>query len=226
MKLNLCNDVNCVYINLDSDTQKKEQMEELLDRLGITNRERFSAISGIEPHEGVRAGEEHYRNCAESHFSILGRDKLPVMILEDDVESDRFEAEVEVPDDADALYVGTSYGDNNYTTEEVQGFPHLWKIEKVFATHAIVYITKRYSDSVVFHGKKSIYERNTPFDVAVAYGVQPAAKVYALKEPFFYQADSKNTKNKWEHLTRNPLKCQIKKSPIKTIDTKSWVAGR
>jgi hypothetical protein len=222
MKLNLCNDVKCAYINLDSDTSKNEQMVELLDRLGISNRDRLSAVTGIEPHEGVRAGEEHYRNCAESHFSILEKGELPVMILEDDVESDRFESEIEVPDDADALYVGTSYGDHMYTTEEVDGYPHLWKIEKVFATHAIVYLTERYAKQVVVQGKKSIYEGNTPFDVTLAYRVQPAFNVYALKEPFFYQADSKNMKNKWEHLTRQPLRYQRKKSPIMTIDSRAW----
>lgn len=217
MKLNLCNDVKCAYINLDSDTSKNEQMVELLDRLGISNRDRLSAVTGIEPHEGVRAGEEHYRNCAESHFSILEKGELPVMILEDDVESDRFESEIEIPDDADALYVGTSYGDRRYTTEEVKDYPHLWKIEKVFATHAIVYLTERYAKQVVMQGRKSIYEGNTPFDVTLAYRVQPAFNVYALKEPFFYQADSKNMKNKWEHLTRRPLDFRPKKSMTSTI---------
>jgi hypothetical protein len=55
-------------------------------------------------------------------------------------------------------------------------------------------------------GKRWIYEINRPFDVGVAYDLQPHCVVYAPKIPFFYQADSKNTVNKWEHLTKTPLR--------------------
>ena len=60
-----------------------------------------SLVTGIAPHEGVRRGEEHYRNCAESHFKILEEtilaDGEPVLILEDDVRKLTFVSEFPIP---------------------------------------------------------------------------------------------------------------------------------
>ena len=218
MVIDLC-DVKCKWINLDRDEGKNKQMEELVARLGMKNAERVSAVEGIEPHVGVRAGEEHYRSCAESHFLILQEaienDRFPLLILEDDVEVEVFNQKIEVPDDADTIYLGTSHGDGNYTTTPVDDE---WvKIEKVFATHAILYLNERYAKDVIATGKHFIYNRNTPFDVGCAYVVQPRFNVYAPRTPFFYQADSKNAKNKWEGITRTPLKMKPKKSVTQTI---------
>ena len=58
--MNIC-DVRTRWINVDKDVEKAKQMQELLDGLGFTDHQRFSAVTGIEPHEGVRRGEEHYR---------------------------------------------------------------------------------------------------------------------------------------------------------------------
>ncbi len=205
--MNIC-DVRTRWINVDRDTEKAKQMKELLDGLGFTNHARFSAVTGVAPHEGVRKGEEHYRNCAESHFKILEEtilaDGEPVLILEDDVDVEStFSGEIEIPSDADCFYVGTSHGDGNYSAIEHSN--SLNKIEKVFATHAILYFSKSYAERTISIGKHFIYERNTPFDVGLAYEVQPHFKVYAPVAPLFYQADSKNAVNKWEGITRTPL---------------------
>ena len=55
--------------------------------------------------------------------------------------------EIPVPDDADAIYLGTSHGDGNYKAIDLGNG---WlKIERVFATHAIMHITKRFTESVI-----------------------------------------------------------------------------
>ena len=82
------------------------------------------------------------------------------------------------------------------------------KIERVFATHAIMHLNKEFSRSVIDVGKRWIYEHNRPFDVGIAYDIQHNFNVYAPVKPFFYQADSKNKTNKWEHITRTPLNSQ------------------
>jgi hypothetical protein len=210
--MNIC-DVRTRWINVDKDVEKAKQMQELLDGLGFTDHQRFSAVTGIEPHEGVRKGEEHYRNCAESHFKILEEtvlsDGKPVLILEDDVDVDdviKHNMVIPVPDDADAIYLGTSHGDGNYKAMDLGNG---WlKIERVFATHAIMHITKRFTESVIEVGKKWIYEINRPFDVGIAYDIQHKFNVYAPAKPFFYQSDAKNGANKWEQITRTPLRTQ------------------
>ena len=216
MKIDL-RDVTVRWVNVDADTEKNIMMEELCERVGFRNASRFSAVTGIDPHEGVRPGEEHYRNCAESHFKIFEEtDSYPLLILEDDVEPESvFTCDLEnVPDDADAIYLGTSHGDGNYSAQDAGNG---WmRIEKVFATHSILYLNERICKTVIDIGRHWIYNLNRPFDVGFAYEVQPQFKVYAPHVPFFYQADSKNKKNKWEGLTRTPLRMK-KKFSIHTL---------
>ena len=202
-------DVRTRWINVDKDVDKAKQMEELLDRWGFKDHQRVSAVTGIEPHEAVRHGEEHYRNCAESHFKVLEetilKDEQPVLILEDDVEieTNAWSEDFPIPEDADAIYFGTSHGDNNYQAiDEKNGW---LTISKVFSTHAILHISPHFSKKVIEVGKHWIYDKCHPFDVGIAYDIQSHYKVYAPKIPVFYQADSKNSVNKWEGMTRNPL---------------------
>ena len=144
------------------------------------------------------------------HFKLLEEtilsDGQPVLILEDDVDFDVnvFTKEIPLPENADAFYYGVSHGDGNYDVEKV--CDGLLKGNKIFATHAILHINPEYSKRVIEIGKRWIYERNHPFDFGCAYEVQPNFVVYASEVPPVYQADSKNSVNKWEGLTRTPLK--------------------
>ncbi len=221
MKIDLRN-VRCEWINLEKDTEKAEQMVELLDRLGVKNHNRVNAITGVEPMIGCRPGEESTNSCGASHVGILKKaidnDDFPVMILEDDVEVTEFpEGEVDVPDDIDALYLGTSHGDNNYTTNPVEGYDQILKITQVFATHAILYMNKAYAKEFVDVTEAAIKSRRQHFDVVAAYNLQPRFNIYGMRSPVFYQADSKNDKNKWEMITKTPLEIKPKKPMWKTV---------
>ena len=197
-------------------------MESLLDHLGIRGRQRFSGVTRIAPPDrlaiaamkdlapnmDVNFGWEHYRNCAESHFSVLrsaiNGGTFPFLLLEDDVETQGFpESPIECPDDADALYLGTSHGNPDYVANAVSD--ELLRIERVYSAHAIVYLTKAYAEAVITDGTRAIYESDMPFDVAVAFETQSRFNVYGMRTPIFYQSDAKNQVNKWEHMTRTPL---------------------
>ena len=221
MQIDLRN-VRTRWINVDKDEEKALQMNALLDGYEFTDHTRVSAVTGIEPHEGVRPGEEHYRNCAESHFKILEEtilaDGEPVLILEDDVEIEHghFPLQCTAPEDVDAIYFGISHGDNNYRAVNLMNG---WtKICRVFSTHAILHINPAFSRDVIKEGKNHIYNLNRPFDVGIAYGIQHNYNVYAPKQPVFYQADAKNqgSVNKWERITRTPLNT-VKKFSTRTI---------
>lgn len=219
MKIDLRN-ATVKWINLDGEVEKNKMMSDLCDRIGLTQASRASAVTGIQAHAGVREGEEHYRNCAESHFKIykeaIENNNFPLLILEDDVDvEDHFTLDLEnVPDDADAIYMGTSHGDNAYSAIDVGN--NWMKIQRVFATHSILYINKGICEEIIKTGSRWIYEINRPFDVGIAYEVQPRYNVYAPHKPYFYQSDAKNKVNKWEHITRTPLRRQ-KKFSVFTI---------
>jgi len=196
------------WINMVQDADKADMMQDMLDELGFVDHQRFKAVTGIKPHKGVREGEEHYRSCAESHFRVLRetilKDGLPVLILEDDIDAERpFSPIVQVPKEADCLYVGTSHGSFGYKATLLG--EDLLRIRGVLATHAILYMTKEYASKVKKLGKKYIYKKNRPFDIALAAELQHGNRVCALRKPLFYQSDAKNENNKWEMITRTPL---------------------
>tara|TARA_R100001082_G_scaffold110645_1_gene91173 strand:- start:2122 stop:2709 length:588 start_codon:yes stop_codon:yes gene_type:complete len=185
-------------------------MVTLLNEHGFTNHERFRATTdsaefGITK-ENCRWFGTHM--CGLSHRKLLKEtiieDSNPILVLEDDIEVEdkNIQYEVEIPDDADAVYFGTSQGDCNYSAIEAgNGFA---KVKRIFATHAILHINPKYSEMVVKITEDAV-KADGPFDVGIAYGVQEKFNVYAVKSPFFYQADSKNTVNKYEYITRIPL---------------------
>ena len=181
MQLDIRN-VRTRWINMEKDVDKAAMMQGLLDGLGFTDHERFEAVVGIKPHRGVRKGEEHYRSCAESHFRVLKetifRDGKPVLVLEDDIDVEKpFAPEFFVPDEADAVYLGTSHGGFKY---KAVGYKHgLVRIMGVLATHAILYLNKDYAKAVKKLGRHYIYRKHLPFDVALAAELQAANRVCA-----------------------------------------------
>ena len=56
MQLDIRN-VRTRWINVDKDEQKAKEMVELFEAKEFTDHQRFSAVTGIEPHEGVVRGE-------------------------------------------------------------------------------------------------------------------------------------------------------------------------
>ena len=198
------------WINLDKDTTKAEQMITLLDSHGFTSHDRFNAMCEDEEFGITRDNCQWFGThmCGLSHRKLLQdtiiTDGKPIFVLEDDVEVevDKIKYEIEVPDDADAVYLGTSQGDCNYSAINVN--EDLARVERIFATHAIIHFNPEYSKAVAKITEDAV-KGDGPFDVGIAYGVQKDFNVYAVKTPYFYQADSKNTVNKYEYITRIPL---------------------
>lgn len=146
--------------------------------------------------------------CGLSHRKLLNEtivsDGKPIFVLEDDVEieNDNIKYEIEIPDDVDAVYLGTSQGDCNYSAISVN--EDIAKVQRIFATHAIIHFNPEYSKRVIQLTEDAV-KGDGPFDVGIAYSIQKDFNVYAVKTPYFYQADSKNTVNKYEYITRIPL---------------------
>ena len=92
------------WINSDSATDRAEKMKSIFSKLGFENTTRISATM----HQNKVVG------CAMSHHNALLTIKDPLYILmEDDIEvTEDFNKLIDIPDDFDAFYLGTSYWPN------------------------------------------------------------------------------------------------------------------
>ena len=198
-------ELNCRWINLDTATDNAERMNNLCDKLEIKNNKRFSARVLPAP-EGTRPSEKHYVGVAQSHIDCLleSRDNLPSLIFEDDVDvTEDFRPIIEVPDNTDAIYLGISHGDGRYRANDIGG--GMARISEMLAAHAIIYLSKRYLDSVVGIANQCIHQWKRPFDCGT-YMIQKDFNIIAPHKPFFYQKAGEDALNDWEALTRPPLK--------------------
>ena len=204
MKIDIRN-VRCRWVNLDSAEENARKMEEQFEQIGLKNHERLSARV-VEPPPETPKTIYHYRGCAQSHIDILENEKeTPLLILEDDAKiTEWFNPIIDnIPDGADAIYLGVSQGDGRYFAQDMGN--NLAKVCGVFATHAILYLTERYKQAVIETAKDFVYNKNTPFDLGCAM-VQKHFNVITPHLPYFYQADERSSANKWENLTRQPLR--------------------
>lgn len=145
----------------------------------------------------------YYLGLAIGHVRGLNRHKPPFMMMEDDanliVENKR--QIFEVPDDTDALYLGTTtYGRYRKTTFNDAVISSdfnddYFRPYNMLALHAVVYLSKRYVDHVL-----RMMDRY--FNSPIGYGPEHACdnliadtmhhwNVLACKKPVFFQNDGK-----------------------------------
>ena len=208
MKIDI-RDVTCRWINLDSDTKNAEEMETQFKELGFNNHKRFSARV-VDAPEGTPYNLRHFVGCAQSHIDVLTEefDSGHLLVLEDDVVATPwYKDTIEVPDDTDAVYLGISHGNQNYLAQDISepGGEWLARIQGVFATHAILYLTDKYKQATIDIAKEYAYNRSTPFDVGCA-EIQKSFNVVTPHLPFFYQSDDRRNENNWGDITSQPLR--------------------
>jgi hypothetical protein len=125
----------------------------------------------------------------------------PTLILEDDCAPTKWYTDTfSVPDDADALYLGTSIRGltddwmyKDYRTDPIwhgrpivlEDYKDVYKINNMLTTHAILFITKRYKE-YCYNILEYCVQDDLPCDVIYAAGMKKY-NVYAVKRPVFYQ---------------------------------------
>lgn len=183
MEINLY-EVPIYYINLDKDVEKRERLEATLFDLGFENVYRFAG----------HYSKERSVGCATSHNALLNELKdidTPFLILEDDVQPAHFKSLIRnIPEDADALYLGNSAfglwgpkGTKQIAAEQVS--PHLYRIYNMLSAHAILYLN---NDYVKFLAKATslMVDLKDNQDKSRAQTMK-YFNVYALNKPMFYQ---------------------------------------
>jgi hypothetical protein len=190
MKVDL-KEVHTLLLNLDEDTERREASMEVLRGCKL-NPVRFQ---GVKHAVGVRG-------CGASHERMLGSESLPLLIFEDDIESTlEYCDTLEVPDAADAVYLGISNhgyvrGHNFGIRNVVLASQYSEDFKRVFnmcSTHAILYLTEEYKRAALKVIRKCL-ANNTPFDLGLA-TIHKDFTVLTPNKPFFYQKEQPSFTN-------------------------------
>jgi hypothetical protein len=179
-----------IYINLQKDIEKNNRLSFMLKDLGFENVIRLDAFS---------FPEKPLSGCAFSWYNALQVVEPPFLILEDDCVIKNFIPEIEIPDDADAVYLGiSSWGRMNshsgpFVQYEKIGNGML-KIYNMLSTHAILYLSSEYT-SICTKVANHWANLGDHLDIGFA-EMQRYYNVYAFDDPLFYQTSSNGTDNK------------------------------
>jgi len=183
-------DIKTFYINLDRHKEKNESVVKQIELSGIKD---FTRVSGVNMPRNKEAG------CASSHYNILSEATAPTLILEDDCAIYKNNPIINVPDNADALYVGLSRWGfknnvskiNNYSYSPCKGYKDIYKIDGMLATHAILYLSEEYID-ISRRVAKHCAANSIHVDVGFT-GIHKYYNVYAMGQPLFYQSTNEKS---------------------------------
>jgi hypothetical protein len=183
-------EIPAVYLNLKMHTEKNKSMQKMLKECG------FKKIIRV---EGVLISDNPPAGCSAAHYNGLREIKPPFILFEDDCVIKNFKPIIEIPEDADAVYLGVScWGREKGETTRQLIFEKinedLYRIYNMLATHAILYLTKQYVEicqRIVYHAAYII--ESFP-DIGIA-EVQKLFNVYVFDDPFFYQDSSLTATN-------------------------------
>lgn len=193
MKINLTN-IPVYYVNMDGEDDKRKTTESMLKSMGFNYVNRFNAIR----HESGRI-----IGCARSHYQILNNNKPPFIILEDDCAlNKKFKSNIEIPNNADALYLGISHWGRylNHSGPYVHYTrinDEIVRVYNMLATHAILYLSDSYVDickRVAYHFG---HEVENHLDIGFA-EIHRFYNVYSFDKPLFRQYE-------WNKVTSGKL---------------------
>lgn len=180
------------YINLDDAKERDQKMKKILGDLEIKNFKRINATRHSVGQAGTaRSMLEAIETAINPIVSPLG---TPFVVIEDDIEVKRWDPIVEIPENADAFYLGISgWGRmNGHSGPFVQWenvHPGMLQVYNMLGGHAIMYLRQRYIDlarRVCLHAGYVIEDHP---DIGFA-EIQRWHNVYAYDDPYFYQTSS------------------------------------
>lgn len=194
MKINLTTTLT-YYINLETNRAGNGTTKSILKKLGFKDFRRAPGFPASSATEG----------CNLAHHNVLKsliEYNKPFIVLEDDIEVNKFIKTISVPDDADAVYIGLSCmgsyeGMDGEQIAAAKISRNVSRIYNMLATHAIVYINPEY----VRHTARVVefcIDNNIPLDVGIGENMK-YWKVYAINNPLFYQ------RGKYEKYTNRSL---------------------
>lgn len=196
-------DIPIIYINLKQDTRKKNQIESMLSEKNFKNIYRSEGVEIKDKPRQVGIALA-FKKAFEKAFSITKEEDYFIVFEDDVVPRNCFTEEIELPNDFEAVYLGTSkWGiirdkEGNY----VKSGPHiqgsiinkdLMRIYNMLSGHAILYKKSEYVKKIYTLMNEAV-KTQTYQDIEFAKTMKNY-KVYAFMNPLFYQTSSENVTN-------------------------------
>ena len=183
MKLNLRN-LDTYYINLDEGEERRRRTESILNKLNFSS---VTRVPGIKTDDG-KVG------CARSQHKVLSDTSIPTpfLLLEDDILfTGNEDFYIEVPDDADALFLGVSQWARYFSFSGP--FLHYRRVDdrivqvyNMLSGHAVIYLSDEYRQVCSRISKYCGYQLLDHMDNGYA-EIQKYYNVYSLDLPMFKQ---------------------------------------
>ena len=191
-------DIPVHYINLTEHKDKNEKVLSLLTNLGFNN---------ISRHEG-EIHEKSNVGCSRAHYKALEQLEAPFILFEDDIVEKKFINKVNFPENADAVYLGTSsWGRFNSNSGPFLKYKKinndLYRIYNMLSGHAILYLNDHYKEMcekiAYFFG---YVLEDSHQDIGYA-EIQKYFSIYCFNDPLFLQTSNPKATNK--KLTEYPI---------------------
>jgi hypothetical protein len=197
------NKLNSYFINLDEHPERAASASSAIKECGLTIVNRYPAIAFKPPRTGLALT---FMNL----FEEISDHPEPVLICEDDIKKNpSFELDrLEIPDDADALYVGiTSWGVsttiNQYLRKDSPAYSaprepdrrikatrvnqDIFRIYNMLSAHGIIMINPKYTKFL--QGALHIALESGGHQDQIRAYTMPYWNIYALDIPMFFQDD-------------------------------------
>jgi hypothetical protein len=210
-------DLKYYYLTLPNNKERIENIEKNFKDIDITQ---VLSITGTNISK-FQSGALGFCKMADKALEEQSNSNnfIPFGLLEDDANKYRdFPETIEIPDNTDILYIGTSiYGYNhsikcanlNVFTESIDNRSDIYKINNMLSTHGFI-ITSIKGLNYLKKAMNIAYNMDIGWDIILA-GMQSYYNVYCLKTPLVYQD---GTVGGCEDATNKNLKLTLLNVPI------------
>jgi len=173
------------WATIEKNVDRHEKMQLMFELLKFTNTHQINGP----------LADPYTAGIAATHIDGISND-LPLLMMEDDAqETIHFKPILDVPDDCDALYLGTSWFGMVRGASQYQGCisssysEHYVKPYNMLGIHSVLYLSQKYRDHVV----NLLTEfKDNPGSAGCDECIATHMKNYnvlAVKNPYFYQND-------------------------------------
>lgn len=179
------------YVISLPDSKHRPRISKLLTQLGFEDWEFFDGIRST-PHFSYIVG------CSLAHRECVNHATFPCLVFEDDADiTDWYKPIIEIPDDSDLFYLGTSAWGLKSGASTLNGsdFEHvkddIYRVRYMTSAHALIYLNEEKNKEMSYNSIRYMAEIGKCYDESYAMQLKDC-KAYCFEKPMFYQNCERN----------------------------------